>query len=421
MEKMYDVVVIGGGPAGMMAAGRASECGLRVALLEKNFSLGKKLLLTGGGRCNLTNAQFDPHLFLNAFGKARKFLYSPLLKFGVRETLDFFHTYKMFTKIEAENRVFPISDDAQSVLDVLREYMQKGGVKIFFGQNVSGLETGGETIQAIRLITGERIQASAFVLATGGKSRPETGSTGEGFQWLSQIGHTIIEPRPSLVPFRVREKWIRKLAGISFSEAKLTVFHKEKKMFSKEGKLLFTHFGLSGPLAINTSKYIGDLLQKGEVVVSVDSMPRHTLFDVDDMIQKLFETQKNKKIKNTLSGFLVPLLIPTFLEISFIDPEKPVHSITRAERKALVGCIKDLRMTVEGLLDEKKAIVTSGGVDLREVDFTHMRSRLYKNLYLVGDVLNIDRPSGGYSLQMCWTTGFVAGSTLGNALKKNKK
>ncbi|NCU42654.1 MAG: aminoacetone oxidase family FAD-binding enzyme, partial [Candidatus Moranbacteria bacterium] len=230
-----------------------------------------------------------------------------------------------------------------------------------------------------------------------------------------------IQPRPSLVPFRVREKWIRRLSGISFSEAKLTVFHNEKKMISKKGKLLFTHFGLSGPLALNMSKYIGDLLQKGEIVVSVDSMPRHTLFDVDDMIQKLFETQKNKKIKNILSGFLVPLLIPTFLEISSIDPEKPVHSITRAERKALVGCIKDLRMTVEGLLDEKKAIVTSGGVDLCEVDFTHMRSRLYENLYLVGDVLNIDRPSGGYSLQLCWTTGFVAGSSVADFLEKQVK
>lgn len=409
--KTYDVVVIGGGPAGMMAAGRAAECGAKVVLLEKNISLGKKLLLTGGGRCNVTNAQFDRDTFLSKFGKAKKFLFSPISRFGVQDTLDFFHLWGMPTKVEEENRVFPVTDDAQSVKIVLSKYMERGGVTVLSGVTVAGLETKGGEISGVRIYDGETISAKSYVLATGGKSHPETGSTGEGFLWLQKIGHTIVSPRASLVPFRVMERWAHKLSGVSISEAKLTVFQKGKKQENKRGKLLFTHFGLSGPLALNMSRRIDELLDRGEVTVSVDILPQRNFEELDRDLQTIFEEQKNRQIKNALEGFLPPLCIPVFLSITKIDSETPVHSITRDERLALGRAIKDLRLKVSGLLGEEKAIVTSGGVEFSEIDGKYMRSRLYPNLYLAGDILNIDRPSGGYSLQVCWTTGFVAGSS----------
>lgn len=411
----YDVVVIGGGPAGMMAAGRAAELGARVLLLEKNPTLGKKLLITGGGRSNVTNAEFDEHVLLAKFKGAAKFLFSPFSQFGVQEALDFFHTHGMPTKVEAEKRVFPESDRAQSVWDALAQYMRAGKVAIKTESEVAGLETADGNISGVRLKNGESIEAGAYILATGGKSRPETGSTGEGFDWLRAIGHQVSEPRAALVPLRIREKWVHKLSGLSFPEAKLTVYRKNEKQEGKRGKILFTHFGLSGPLVLNMSRDISESLQYGEVKLSIDLWPQMNIGELDKSVRTLFEGEKNKQVKNSLDGFIPTLLIPVILKLCKIDPEKPVHSVSRDERLALVRRLKDLSMTVSGLLGADKAVVTSGGVMLEEVDFKYMRSRLYPNLYLVGDVLNIDRPSGGYSLQLCWTTGFVAGTAAAKA------
>lgn len=407
----YDVAVIGGGPAGMMAAGRAAECGARAVLLEKNASLGEKLLLTGGGRSNITNAEFDRNLFLRKFGDAAKFLFSPLSKFGVQDTLDFFDALGMPTKVEAEKRVFPESDRSQSVFDALLRYMDRGGVTVLSGAEVAGLDVSGGRIVGVRLADGERVEARSYVLATGGKSHPETGSTGDGFRWLEKIGHTVIESRPSLVPLRIRESWIRPLSGVSFPDAKLTVFQEGKKRGSRQGKLLFTHFGLSGPLVLNMSRNIDEFLKQGTVTVSIDLFPNRDIGGLDRDLQTLFDSNKNRQLKNGLDGFVVSSLIPVLLEITGIDPDKQINVVSREERLALVRTLKDLPLTVEGLLGEDKAIVTSGGVALPEVDFGAMRSRLYPNLYLVGDILDIDRPSGGYSLQLCWTTGFVAGTS----------
>jgi predicted Rossmann fold flavoprotein len=407
----YDVVVIGGGPAGMMAAGRAAEHGATVALLEKNASLGVKLLITGGGRSNITNAEFDEHIFLAKFGTAAKFLYSPLSQFGVQSTLDFFHAHGMPTKVEAEKRVFPQSDSAQSVWDVLVGYMRAGQVRILTGMEVMGLETHDGGVTGVQLKNGSVVRARSYILATGGQSRPETGSTGDGFRWLAAIGHTVVAPRASLVPLRVREPWIAELSGVSFSEAKLTYFSQDKKVESRQGKVLFTHVGLSGPLVLNMSRNISEFLPYGPVVVSFDFFVSKNIGEVDLDIQTLFETQKNKQVKNSLEGFLQPAMILTLLKLSGINPETPVHSVSRDERMKMARLAKDFRLTVTGLLTVDKAIVTSGGVPLEEVDCKYMRSRKYANLYLVGDVLNIDRPSGGYSLQLCWTTGFVAGSS----------
>lgn len=395
----------------MMAAGRAAECGARVALLEKNASLGQKLLITGGGRSNVTNAEFDEHIFLHKFGVAGKFLYSPLSQFGVQSALDFFHTHGMPTKIEAEKRVFPVSDSAQSVWNALVGYMQAGNVTILTGMEVSGLEMNDGVVTGVRMKNGSLMQARSYILATGGQSRPETGSTGDGFRFLKQVGHTVVEPRPSLVPLRVREPWVAELSGVSFPEAKLTYFQKDRKIESRKGKVLFTHVGLSGPLVLNMSRNISEFLEYSHVPVSLDLIPDKNIGEIDHDIQVLFESQKNKQVKNSLDGFLRPALVPVLLELADINPETPVHSISRDERMTLARLAKDFRLTVTGLLDVDKAIVTSGGVALEEVDFKYMRSRKFPNLYLVGDVLNIDRPSGGYSLQLCWTTGYVAGTS----------
>lgn len=408
---MYDVVVIGGGPAGMMAAGRAAELGSRVLLLEKNPHLGKKLLITGGGRSNITNAEFDRNLFLEKFQGDAKFLFSPFSQFGVADTFDFFHKLGMPTKIEEEKRAFPKSNQAQSVLDALVAYLRQGKVTVLSGKQVTGFATEGKKIRAALLKDGEEVVGHSFILATGGKSRPETGSTGEGFHWLSALGHTVVESDPALVPITLLEPWVKKLSGMSLRDVKVTLYQNNIKQESKKGKLLFTHFGLSGPVVLNMSKAIGELLKYGAVEVSLDMRPSLDAGAVDRQVQAVFQAAQNKKIKNALSALVAPLLVPVFLELLMLDPEKFINKISRMERLRLVQLLKDFRLTVSGLLGVEKAIVTSGGVLLSEVDFQTMRSRLYPNLYLVGDILNIDRPSGGYSLQLCWTTGFVAGSS----------
>jgi predicted Rossmann fold flavoprotein len=410
-ERSFDVVVIGGGPAGMMAAGRAAECGASVVLLEKNARLGEKLLISGGGRCNLTNATFDPQVLLKKYGVAEKFLYSPFSKFGVTETLDFFHARNMQTKVELGNRVFPESDRSQSVFDVLEAYMRSGGVIVRTRSVVSSIQVSNGIVTGILLSDGTKILGKKYILATGGKSHPETGSTGDGFKWLKEIGHTIIDPDPSLVPIRVKEVWIRELSGISFEDVKLSIFQNGKKQGSNRGKLLFTHIGLSGPLVLNMSKDIGESLKYGETEVSVDFFPTTDAKALDMKIQEVFSENLNKQIKNVLREIAVPLLVPVLLHLASIDSEKEVNSITKEERLAIGKLLKDFRLQVAGLLGPEKAIVTSGGVSLTEVDFSTMRSRLYPNLFLVGDILDIDRPSGGYSLQLCWTTGFVAGES----------
>lgn len=412
----YDVLVIGGGPAGMMAAGRAGEKGAKVLLLEKNDTLGKKLLITGGGRCNVTNAEFDNRVLLEKFKANKKYLFSPFAKFAVEQTLDFFHNRNMPTKVEAEKRVFPTTNRAQSVWDVLVQNMKTNGVEVRPNSCVTGFEVEHKKITGVRLQNGELISARSYVLATGGKSRPETGSTGDGFLWLKTIGHTVVEPTSALVPVKIKEEWAHKLAGLSLQDVKLTVLQNHKKQTTAKGKMLFTHFGLSGPLVLNMSKDIGALLKKGPVSVALDLLPVSDIDAVDKKIQDVFAQHANKKIKNSLGRFVPSALSPVFLALCEIDPETFVHSVKRIDRLKLARAIKSLEMTVTGLMGTDKAVVTSGGVSLQEIDFQTMQSRLYSNLYIIGDVLNIDRPSGGFSLQLCWTLGHLAGTS---AVEKN--
>jgi len=410
-EKAWDLIVVGGGPAGMMAAGRASELGAKVLLLEKNATLGQKLLITGGGRCNVTNAELDQRKLLSKFEDADKFLFSPFAQFDNLQALEFFHSHNMPTKVEAEQRAFPQSDSAQSVWDVLVNYLKSTEVTVRSNTEVTGFINEGNKIIGVKLKGGEKIEAKKFVLATGGKSRPETGSTGEGFKWLSDLGHKVTEPAPSLVPIMVEETWVKKLSGVSLSEAKVTLFQNQVKQEVRKGKVLFTHFGLSGPAILNMSKDIDELLKYGEVEISLDLLPSHDYSTLNTALQELFKIEDKKKLKNALSFLIPSALVSAVAERSQVNPDTPCNSVTREDRLALVQVLKDMRMKVTSLLGTDKAIITSGGVALEEIDFKTMQSKLYSNLYLVGDLLDIDRPSGGYSLQLCWTTGFVAGTS----------
>ncbi|MES2437080.1 MAG: aminoacetone oxidase family FAD-binding enzyme [Patescibacteria group bacterium] len=415
---LWDVAVIGGGPAGMMAAGRAAERGLKVILIEKNDSLGKKLLITGGGRCNVTNGELDTRTLLSKFKDNDKFLFSAFSQWSVQETLDFFHIHNMETKEEKEKRVFPISNKSQSVWNVLVENLKKHNVTILSNSPVIEIIRDSEknTISGIKLKNNKTITAHSYIVATGGKSRPETGSTGDGFVWLKKLGHDVIEPEASLVPIEVEDAWVKRLQGISMPEVKITLFQNEIKQDVQKGKILFTHFGISGPTVLNMSKDISELLKYGEVIISVDALPVYDPGTLNLKLQELLRGKDiNKKLKNVLDEIIPAALVVPVLELSAVNGDTASNSVTREERLQLVKTLKDMRMRATGLLGLDKAIITSGGVSLDEVDFKTMRSRLFSNLYLIGDVLNIDRPSGGYSLQLCWTTGFVAGNSISSS------
>ena len=410
-EKIWDVVVIGGGPAGMIAAGRAAELGRSVLLLEKNPSIGKKLLITGGGRCNVTNNKPDVRTMLAKYKGSDKFLFSAFSQFAVAETLEFFSQRGMAVKEENEGRIFPVSDKSQSVWNVLEKYMKEGGVKIQTNSAVSDIliDKGTKDLN-IYLKNKTALTAKSCIIATGGTSHPETGSTGEGFLWLKKLGHKIIRSEASLVPVELKDAWAKKLGGVTLDNIKLTVFQNKEKQDAKIGKLLFTHFGISGPTVLNMSKNIGELAQYGEVVIILDLFPKLDSGAMRQKLQDLLVTESNKMLKNTLSKLIPSALVDAVLKLADIAGETPNHSVRSDDRKKLVALMKAIPLNVKGLLGEDKAIVSSGGVALEEVNFKTMQSRLVPNLYIVGDALNIDRPSGGYSLQICWTTGYVAGS-----------
>lgn len=413
----YDVAVIGGGPAGMMAAGRAAELGARVVLLEKNPHVGKKLLITGGGRCNILHAEFDTHRLVERYGKKGKSLFSTFSTFDAQATWDFFEEHGLPLMVEAENRAFPQSERAEDVQRTLIAYMRAGNVDVRTGVTVEGIEGKDGAITQV-IVDGEPLRAKHYILASGGKSHPETGSTGEGFLWARALGHTVHEPNPALVPLLLSDAWVSDVAGISMKDIRLSALQKGKKVDSRKGKMLFTHNGLSGPLVLNMSKGVGELLKEGPVELALDCFPSLDIGGVDALLLSLFDEQKNKQMKNTIGGVIQPRLGKVLLELAGIDGATPLYRLTREDRLAFARMLKGVPMHVSGLMGADKAIVTGGGIDLGEVEFKTMRSKKYANLYFAGDILDFDRPSGGFSLQICWTTGFVAGSDA--ALEKGK-
>jgi predicted Rossmann fold flavoprotein len=416
-ETLWDVIVVGGGPAGMMAAGTAAEKGAKVILLEKNETLGEKLLITGGGRCNVTNSEFDNRKLLAKFKADGKFLFSAFTQWSVKETLDFFHKNGMATKVENELRTFPVSDSARSVRDVLVEYMKKYRVTVRSNAPASDIVREGDALVGVRLKNKKLVRGRSIVIATGGTSRPDTGSTGDGYAWLKNIGHTITLPTPSLVPIALKDAWVKKLAGVKLEGIKITIVQNGKKQSFAKGRILFTHVGVSGPTILNMSKDVGELLKYGDVVLSLDLFPAEDQGTLDIKLRELLTTNNKKKFQNALPDFIPKAISPVVIDLSNMNKDIQCSNITREERLKLVGLLKAMPLHVHKLLGTEKAIVTSGGVALSEVDFKTMRSRLFPNLYLIGDILNIDRPSGGYSLQLCWTTGFVAGTAAAKKIE----
>jgi len=404
----YDVAVIGGGPAGMMAAGRAAELGAKVLLIEKNHKLGKKLLITGGGRCNITNAELDLRKMVAKYGPKGKALFGSFSRFGIQDVFDFFESRSLPLKVEAEQRAFPVSNKAEDVWKVMANYVKKGTVEILYNSAVTGLKFVENSVTGI-MVGKKRITAKTYIVATGGKSRPETGSTGEGFEWMKALGHSVEESDSALVPVKIQQQWVKDLSGLSFTNAKLTVLQDGKKQESRSGKILCTHFGISGPLVLNMSKQIAELHKYAPVHLELDLYPDIDAANLDKKILESLTQFLNKKIRNSLGEILPPKIIGEVLTLAKIDGEKTVNALTKTERLRMTTFIKALPMSVSGFLGTEKAIVTSGGVSLKEIDFKTMQSKLFANLFLAGDILNFDRPSGGFSLQICWTTGYLAG------------
>lgn len=406
-----DVIVIGGGAAGMMAAGQAAKNGKKVLIIEKNKMLGEKLKISGGGRCNITNALFDNRELLVNYGKAEDFLYSPFSKFGVTETFSFFESLGLPLIVQARNRAFPYTQKAFDVYQVLKKYLDSLGVAYKTSCAVKKIASDQAKIIKVETDQGE-FTADSFILATGGVSHPETGSTGDGFKWLKDLGHTVKQPTPSIVPLAVKEDWVKKLAGVSLSFMKITFYLNGKKQFSRLGKVLFTHFGLSGPLILNSSTKVGDLLPEGEVTALIDAYPDTDLGALDQNILHIFNLNKNKTLR-TIFKNIVPLGMSESLKdlLTDIDFDTKVHSISKEDRKKIVNLLKTLPVTITNLMGYDRAVIADGGVTLEEIDTKTMRSKLFPNLYIVGDLLHINRSSGGFSLQLCWTTGFVVGNS----------
>lgn len=410
-QEYYDVIVIGGGASGMMAAGTAGSVGEKVLLIEKNKNLGEKLKITGGGRCNITNAEYDIHELLSHYGDAQDFLYSAFNQFGVAETFSFFKKLGLDIVVEERKRAFPASHKATDVYHTMETWLKQNHVTVMTNTPIVKLHSENNRITCVEDTQGKRYFAQKYILATGGYSRPDTGSTGDGFRFLSQLGHILHTPTPSLVPLKTKELWVADVAGVSLSSMKITFYVDGIKSFSKKGALLFTHFGLSSPLILNCSQKVSELLPTGEVTAVIDMFPDTDIGSLDKQLIHLFDQHKNKSFKN-IAKEITPAGMHTLIIALLseqLDTTKKVHSITKSERRMIIDCIKGLSVTITGLMGFDRAIIADGGIPLSEIDMRTMQSKKINNLFVTGDLLHINRPSGGYSLQLCWTTGHVAG------------
>lgn len=407
---MSKVLVVGGGAAGMFAAIFAAYNGNEVHIFEKNEKLGKKLFITGKGRCNITNASDMDTLFQSVVTNS-KFLYSSFYGYTNQDVIDFFERIGVRTKIERGNRVFPVSDHSSDVIGGLTRELHQLGVEIHLHTPVKKI-VGKEKFEYLELANGKRVEGDACIVATGGFSYQTTGSTGDGYRFAKELGHQVTEILPALVPLCIKEWYAKELQGLSLRNVKATIYDGKKKMYDDFGEMLFTHYGVSGPLMLSASSYIGKKVQDKELQLVIDLKPALTVEQLDQRVLRDFEENMNKQFKNAIGKLFPTKLIPIMLELSEIDPDKKVNLISKEERQQFVSLIKNFSMTITGLRDFNEAIITKGGIKVKEINPSTMESKLVEGLYFVGEVLDLDALTGGFNLQIAWSTAYAAGSSI---------
>ncbi len=417
--KKYDVVVIGGGPAGLFCAGNIAKCGNSVALLEKNEKVGRKLLITGKGRCNITNMS-DKNELIAAMTKNNKFMYSAFSQFDAYDTVAFFEDNGVPIKVERGNRVFPISDKSVDVVDCLYNFVLKNGVETI-NEKAIGIESENEKVTAVQLENGEKVECDFVVVATGGVSYPKTGSTGDGYEFAKSVGHKIIEPIGSLVPLCCAEGAASECQGLSLKNVAISVEDTvlKKTIYTDFGEMLFTHFGLSGPMILSASAHMRNM-QKGRYKVHIDMKPALDFEKLDARILRDFSENSNKILLNSLSKLLPSKMIPVIIKLSGIDKQIKVNQITKEQREKLVNLIKNLCFTVTAFRPIEEAIVTSGGVSVAEIDPKTCASKIKQNLYFAGEVLDVDAYTGGFNLQIAFSTAFCVANSINEKLKQGE-
>ena len=421
---MSRVIVVGGGAAGMFAAIAAAENGHTVTLLEKNEKLGKKLYITGKGRCNITNAADMDTLFANVMTNPR-FLYSAFYACDNQSVIDFFEKNGLATKVERGGRVFPVSDHSSDVIAALQRALKDRGVEVRLHTRVETLltetweeedgaesETVKQRVCGVRLFDGSELPADAVVVATGGFSYQTTGSTGDGYRFATELGHTVTEIYPSLVPFYAKEEYVTRMQGLALKNVRVRIRDGKKLLYDDFGEMLFTHFGVSGPVILSASAAIKPKLVNKPLAMEIDLKPALSFEQLDARLLREFDEAKNRQFKNSIVHLFPAKMIPVILELSRISPEKKVNEITREERQNFVRLMKAFPVTLDGLRNFKEAIITRGGVKVKEINPSTMESKLVGNLYFCGEVLDLDAMTGGYNLQIAWSTGFLAGSSI---------
>lgn len=408
---MSEVLVVGGGAAGMFAAITAARNGHKVCLLEKNEKLGKKLFITGKGRCNITNACGMEALFASVVSNPR-FLYSSFYGYTNQDAIRFFEELGVKTKVERGERVFPASDHSSDVIKALEQELKRQDVRVRLQTEVVRICAGNGKFSHVELDGKETAGGDACIVATGGLSYPSTGSTGDGYRFAGECGHTVIPCMPSLVPMEVGESFVERLMGLSLRNVSASIYQGKKRLYQEFGEMLFTHYGVSGPLILGASSYVGQKLKNQELRLEIDLKPALGEEQLDQRVRRDFEENRNRQFKNALGKLFPSKLLPVMVELSGIDPEKKVNVISREERQRFVYLMKHLSLTLTGLRDYNEAIITRGGVNTKEVNPGTMESKYVKGLYFAGEVLDLDALTGGFNLQIAWSTGYAAGSGI---------